>query len=336
MDRDNLLLDVKDLKTSFFTYNGEVKAVDGVSFSVEKGEAIAIVGESGCGKSQTVLSIMRLLQDPGRIVRGEIIFGGRDLVRLSNREMQRIRGNEIAMVFQDPMTSLNPVITVGMQIGEALQLHQGLSQRQAREHAVAMLKLVGIPNPEQRANEYPHQFSGGMRQRAMIAMALSCNPKLLIADEPTTALDVTIQAQILELMKQLRQQISTSIILITHDLGVVAGMAQRVLVMYAGKIIETAPVHELYRNPQHPYTWGLLKSVPRLDEHERTRLVPIQGSPPDLLSPPEGCYFNPRCRYAMAICEREAPPFADIGGGHVCACWLLDPRAPRVNREVAN
>ncbi|MGE5561498.1 MAG: ABC transporter ATP-binding protein [Chloroflexota bacterium] len=336
MNRDNLLLEVKDLKTSFFTFNGEVKAVDGVSFHVEKGEAVAIVGESGCGKSQTMLSVMRLLQDPGRIVHGEIIFDGEDLVKKSEREMQKIRGNDIAMVFQDPMTSLNPVISIGMQICEALQLHQGMSLKQAKERAIAMLRLVGIPNPEQRVNEYPHQFSGGMRQRAMIAMALSCNPKLLIADEPTTALDVTIQAQILELMKELRQKISTSIILITHDLGVVAGMAQRVIVMYAGKIIETAPVGELYANPQHPYTWGLLKSVPRLDDQQRRRLVPIEGTPPDLLSPPQGCYFNPRCRHAMVICEREAPPFSDVKDGHRCACWLLDPRAPRVSREVAD
>lgn len=336
MNRDNILLEVKDLKTSFFTYNGEVKAVDGVSFYVERGEAIAIVGESGCGKSQTMLSVMRLLQDPGRIVRGEIIFDGEDLVKKSEREMQRIRGNEIAMVFQDPMTSLNPVITVGRQICEVLELHQGMSHKQARERAIEMLRLVGIPNPEQRVDEYPHQFSGGMRQRAMIAMALACNPKLLIADEPTTALDVTIQAQILELMKELKHKISTSIILITHDLGVVAGMAQRVLVMYAGKIIETAPVRELYENPQHPYTWGLLKSVPRLDAREKRRLVPIHGTPPDLLKPPPGCYFNPRCRYAMKICELEAPPVTTVKDGHQCACWLLDPRAPQVRREVAN
>lgn len=336
MNRDNILLEVRDLKTSFFTYNGEVKAVDGVSFYVERGEAIAIVGESGCGKSQTMLSVMRLLQDPGRIVRGEIIFDGEDLVKKSEREMQLIRGNEIAMVFQDPMTSLNPVIAVGRQICEVLELHQGMNHKQARERAIEMLRLVGIPNPEQRVDEYPHQFSGGMRQRAMIAMALACNPKLLIADEPTTALDVTIQAQILELMKELKQKISTSIILITHDLGVVAGMAQRVLVMYAGKIIETAPVRELYENPQHPYTWGLLKSVPRLDAREKRRLVPIEGSPPDLLKPPAGCYFNPRCRYAMKICELEAPPVTTVKDGHQCACWLLDPRAPQVRREVAN
>ncbi|GAW92864.1 ABC transporter ATP-binding protein [Calderihabitans maritimus] len=326
-------LRVENLRTSFFTYAGEVKAVDGVNFELGKGEAMAIVGESGCGKSVTALSIMRLVPEPGKIVGGSILFEGEDLVRKSEREMQAIRGNEISMIFQDPMTSLNPVLTVGLQITEALKRHQGLSGEQARKRAIEMLELVGIPNPERRIKQYPHQFSGGMRQRVMIAMALSCNPKLLIADEPTTALDVTIQAQIIELMRELKDKLGTSILIITHDLGVVAGLASKVIVMYAGKVAEAGSVRDIFHNPQHPYTWGLLKSIPRLDAREKKRLVPIDGQPPDLLAPPKGCSFNPRCEYAMRICLERKPELTECGAGHKAACWLLHPMAARVRRD---
>ncbi|MDI6870088.1 MAG: ABC transporter ATP-binding protein [Bacillota bacterium] len=331
----DVLLSVKDLKTSFFTHVGEVKAVDGVSFEVGKGEAVALVGESGCGKSVTALSIMGLLSYPGKIIGGSIWFNGRELVGLPPSEMHKIRGNEISMVFQDPMTSLNPVLTIRQQLAETLILHQKLSRREAGARAVELLRMVGIPSPERRVNQYPHQFSGGMRQRVMIAMALSCNPKLLIADEPTTALDVTIQAQILELMKELKQRFSTSIILITHDLGVVAGLCNRVIVMYAGKIIEQGPLRDIYYNPQHPYTWGLLKSVPRLHDTEKRRLVPIVGQPPDLLKPPPGCSFHPRCAQAMGVCLKEQPPYFEVDGkvDHRVACWLLHPQAaPHLSR----
>ncbi|HHW15510.1 MAG TPA: ABC transporter ATP-binding protein, partial [Firmicutes bacterium] len=326
------LLKVTDLKTSFFTHVGEVKAVDGVSFEVGRGEAVALVGESGCGKSVTALSVMRLLSHPGKIRGGSIEFEGRDLVNLPDNEMHKIRGNEISMVFQDPMTSLNPVLTIRQQLAETLILHQKLSRREAGQRAVDLLRMVGIPSPERRVNQYPHQFSGGMRQRVMIAMALACNPKLLIADEPTTALDVTIQAQILELMKELKQKLGTSIILITHDLGVVAGLCSRVIVMYAGKIVEQGSLREIFYNPQHPYTWGLLKSVPRLHESEKKRLVPIIGQPPDLLKPPAGCAFNPRCEHAMGVCLKERPPFFAVDGeaGHEAACWLMHPQAAPV------
>ncbi len=331
------LLEVRGLKTSFFTYAGEVKAVDDVDFEVWPGEAVGIVGESGCGKSVTSLSIMRLIPKTGRITAGSILFNGVDLLKLSSREMQRIRGKEIAMIFQDPMTSLNPVLTIGYQLTESIRRHQRVSKREAREKAVEMLNLVGIPNPADRLSQYPHEFSGGMRQRVMIAMALSCNPKLLIADEPTTALDVTIQAQIIELLKDLRSRFSMSIILITHDLGVVAGLADRVVVMYGGKIVESGNIKDIYYRAKHPYTWGLLKSVPRLDAREKKRLVPITGQPPDLLEPPGGCAFNPRCRYAMRICLDRRPGFTDLGNGHKAACWLLHPEAPKrvlpVNEE---
>ena len=327
------LLQVRDLKTSFFTYAGEVKAVDGVSFDLGRGEVVAIVGESGCGKSVTALSIMRLISDPGRIVSGSIIFDGEDLVQKSEEEMQAIRGNEISMIFQDPMTSLNPVLSIGTQIMEVLRIHQKMSPREARERAVEMLSLVGIPNADRRLSQYPHQFSGGMRQRVMIAMALACNPKLLIADEPTTALDVTVQAQIMELMKELKDKFDTSIMLITHDLGVVAGMASRVLVMYAGKIIEEGTVRDIYYNPQHPYTWSLLRSVPRLDAASKKRLLPIHGQPPDLLDPPKGCRFNPRCDYALKICLQEEPEYTYVNGGHKVACWRQHPEAPPFRPE---
>ena len=325
------LLQVQDLHVTFNTYAGEVQAVRGVTFDVDRGEVVAIVGESGCGKSVTAMSVMRLIQTPpGRIKSGKILFDGRDLVGASEREMQHIRGNRIAMVFQDPMTSLNPVLTVGGQIMEVLWRHQGLKGADAHRRAVELLTMVGIPNAEERVSQYPFQFSGGMRQRAMIAMALACNPELLIADEPTTALDVTIQAQIIQLLMDLRKKINTAIIIITHDLGVVARIAQRVLVMYAGVIIESGPVMDIYKNPQHPYTWGLLQSVPRLDAREKTRLVPIYGQPPDLIKPPSGCPFWPRCKYAMRVCTVEKPPVTVVDDGHVVSCWLQHPMAPKV------
>ncbi|HBF36423.1 MAG TPA: peptide ABC transporter ATP-binding protein [Firmicutes bacterium] len=328
----NTLLDVKDLKTSFYTYAGEVKAVDGVSFQLDAGEALAIVGESGCGKSVTALSIMGLVQDPGKIVNGQICLNGRDLTLASNKELCGVRGNEIGMIFQDPLTSLNPVLSIEQQMIESLMLHQKLSKRQAITRGIELLKMVGIPAAEDRFYQYPHQFSGGMRQRVMIAMAMACGPKILIADEPTTALDVTIQAQILELMKGVRKSLNTAIVLITHDLGVVAGLCQRVLVMYAGKIVERAPIEDLYYRPKHPYTWGLLGALPRLDaeDNQKRKLTPIWGKPPDLLAPPPGCRFAPRCQYAMKICEREVPPDFEITPQHQAACWLLDPRAPKV------
>jgi oligopeptide transport system ATP-binding protein len=326
------LLEVKDLRTSFFTYAGEVKSVDGVSFHVDEGEAVAIVGESGCGKSVTVQSIMRLIPTPpGKILDGSSIkFMGMEIVNKSEKEMEAIRGNDMGMIFQDPMTSLNPVLTVGLQLTEVLKRHEGLTGQAAKDRAVKLLELVGIPTPESRLKQYPHQFSGGMRQRVMIAIALACNPKLLIADEPTTALDVTIQAQILELMKDLKNKINTSIILITHDLGVVAGLASRVIVMYGGKIIETGTVEEVYYNPQHPYTWGLLKSVPRLDAAHKGKLIPIKGTPPDLLNPPKGCGFAPRCEYCMQICTEQKPEYTHLKDGHQVACWLQHPQAPKV------
>ncbi|HYH04565.1 MAG TPA: ABC transporter ATP-binding protein [Bacillota bacterium] len=328
------LLEIVDLKTSFFTYAGEVKAVDGVNIKIDSGEAVAIVGESGCGKSVTAFSILRLLQHPGKIVSGNIFFKGTDLTKLSEKEIRKIRGNEISMIFQDPMTSLNPVLSIKQQMTEGLMLHKKLTLPQATAKAVELMKLVGIPSPEERLQQYPHQFSGGMRQRVMIAMAMACEPQLLIADEPTTALDVTIQAQILDLMKDLKQKINTAIILITHDLGVVAGLCEKVIVMYAGKVIETGTLHDIYYDPRHPYTWGLLNSVPRLDEANKEKLVPIWGQPPDLLAPPTGCRFAPRCEYAMQICEREMPPGITITEQHQAACWLLDSRAPQVKRPV--
>jgi oligopeptide transport system ATP-binding protein len=328
------LLDVKELKTSFFTYAGEVKAVDGVSFEVEAGDAVAIVGESGCGKSVTAFSIMRLLQHPGKIISGSIDFKGKELTACSEAEMRSIRGNEIGMIFQDPMTSLNPVLSIKRQLTESLVLHKEMTAAQATARALELMKLVGIPSPEDRLQQYPHQFSGGMRQRVVIAMALSCEPRLLIADEPTTALDVTIQAQILELMKELKRKLDTSIILITHDLGVVAGLCQKVIVMYAGKIVEKGLLHEVYYEPRHPYTWGLLNSVPRLDEDSKQKLVPIWGQPPDLLAPPSGCRFAPRCQYAMRICETEMPPDYRVSDSHQASCWLMDSRAPQVERPL--
>jgi peptide/nickel transport system ATP-binding protein len=326
--RPEPLLEVADLKTWFFTRDGIVRAVDGVSFHVLPGETLAIVGESGCGKSVTALSILRLIPSPpGRIVSGNIRFAGRDLLDLSEAQMRQVRGNEISMIFQEPMTSLNPVLTIGHQIAETLTLHQGLDRRAALARAVDMLRLVHIPEAERRIGEYPHQLSGGMRQRVVIAMALACNPKLLIADEPTTALDVTIQAQILDLMRELKQKIDAAIVLITHDLGVVAEMAQRVVVMYAGKKAEEAPVGPLFRRPLHPYTKGLLNSVPRLGATlagERAPLAEIPGTVPSLKETITGCPFEARCTFATELCRREMPQFEEKEPGHFAACFHSD------------
>jgi peptide/nickel transport system ATP-binding protein len=327
------LLAIENLQTHFFTRDGVVRAVDGVSYAVEVGETLAVVGESGCGKSVTALSILRLVPSPpGRIVGGAIRFEGVDLLQIGEGEMRRIRGNEISMIFQEPMTSLNPVLTVSRQITETLILHQGLTARAAAARAIEMLRLVRIPEPERRARQYPHELSGGMRQRVMIAMALACHPKLLIADEPTTALDVTIQAQILDLMRELKSEIGAAIILITHDLGVVAEMAQRVVVMYAGRKVEEAPVGDLFRRPQHPYTLGLLASVPRLGatlgRAEPPRLAEIPGTVPSLRDPIVGCAFAPRCAYATERCSREAPPLEAKTAAHLAACFESERLPP--------
>lgn len=329
------LLKIENLEVSFYTYAGEVQAVRGVSFAVNKGEAVAIVGESGCGKSVTAQSITRLIPiPPGKIKSGEVLFEGKDLTKLSEQEMQTIRGKDIGTIFQDPMTSLNPTMTIGRQITEGLIKHLKMSNEVAKARAIEMLDLVGIPNPDKRYSQYPHEFSGGMRQRAMIAIALASNPKLLIADEPTTALDVTIQAQIIELMKDLQSKIDTAIILITHDLGVVADLCERVIVMYGGKIVETGTIKDIFYNPQHPYTWGLLKSVPRMDADNKERLIPILGQPPDLFMPPAGCPFYPRCDYAMKVCVEHMPNMETIGKAHQTACWLTHPNAPKVQPPV--
>ena len=316
------LIEVRNLSTYFFTQEGVVRAVEGVSFSIDKGETLALVGESGCGKSVTALSIMRLVPPPGRIVGGEVIFDGRDLLKLSEREMRRVRGGEIAMVFQDPMTSLNPVYTVGDQMVEAIKLHRGVSDKEAKEIAIEMLSKVNIPEPRVRFDEYPHQMSGGMRQRVMIAMALSCNPKLLIADEPTTALDVTTQAQILDLMRDLQGDFGMSILFISHDLGVVAEIADKVAVMYASRIVEYAGLEELFSNPKHPYTIGLLECRPRLGMPKTQKLYTIPGIVPDPLNHPPGCKFHPRCPQAGERCKEEEPPLTEVEDGHLVACWL--------------
>jgi oligopeptide/dipeptide ABC transporter ATP-binding protein len=315
------LLDVKGLKTYFYTSRGTVKAVDGVDFSVAAGKTLGIVGESGCGKSISAMSVLRLIPSPpGKIVEGEIKFMGRDLARVSDEEMRHIRGNDISMIFQEPMTSLNPVFTVGYQIMEALMLHQRMTEEQAKKKAIEMLEVVRIPRAEKIVDEYPHQLSGGMRQRVMIAMALACQPKLLIADEPTTALDVTIQAQILVLMNELKEKLDTAIILITHDLGVVAEMADHVIVMYAGKVVEDAPVEELFDNPRHPYTKGLMNSIPSMVK-EGQRLESIEGAVPNPLRLPKGCYFHPRCKYATDQCRQSIPEIEEIAPGHKVRCF---------------
>jgi oligopeptide transport system ATP-binding protein len=324
------VLEIKDLHTSFFTHVGEVKAVRGVDIDVYEGEAVGIVGESGCGKSVTSLSIMRLVPSPGKIMSGQIYFQGEDLLSKTEKEMQKIRGNRIAMIFQDPMTSLNPVYTIGDQIMEPLRIHKGLDKKAANKKAMELLSEVGIPSPEKRLKQYPHEFSGGMRQRAMIAMALSCEPELVIADEPTTALDVTIQAQILELMKELRGRLNTSIMLITHDLGIVADLCSRIMVMYAGIIVEEGTIRDIFYDPRHPYTWGLLKSIPKVNLSSRERLIPIHGQPPDLLKPPTGCPFVPRCPHSMRICKEQCPGAYTLSEHHKVACWLLEPQAPNI------
>ena len=319
------LLEVINLQTQFFTQDGVVHAVNGISYNLQERECLGIVGESGCGKSVSVLSIMRLIPDPpGKIVGGEVRFHGRDLSKLSEEEMRYIRGAEMAMVFQEPMTSLNPVLTIGFQIMEALKLHQGMNTKEARERSAELLAMVGIPQAADRLDDYPHQFSGGMRQRVMIAMALSCNPALLIADEPTTALDVTIQAQIVDLVKRLQEKLGMAVMWITHDLGVIARLAERVIVMYAGYIVEEASVKELYGHPRHPYTIGLLGSLPRLDVGAGVKLISVRGQPPDLVFLPPGCPFAARCDYATERCEREVPPLEMVGVGHKVACWEKD------------
>jgi len=327
------LLEVIDLQTHFRTEDGLVRAVNGVSFSVDKGETLGIVGESGSGKSVTSLSVMRLIPNPpGKIVGGKILFDGEDLLTYDEDEMRKIRGKNIAMIFQDPMTSLNPVLTIGRQITESLELHLRLTGKEARRRAAELLALVGIPSPEKRLDDYPHQFSGGMRQRVMIAMALSCNPDLLIADEPTTALDVTIQAQILELINKLKEELGMAIIIITHDLGVVAGMADRVNVMYAGRVIEEGPTDQIFADPRMPYTIGLLQSIPRLDEERGRRLNPIRGLPPDLINLPELCPFAPRCDFVQDTCYQQVPPLRPVEPNQRAAC-LFDVRAPWVTQD---
>lgn len=326
--KDEIILEIKNLKTYFYTYEGVAKAVDGVSYQLEKGEPLGVVGESGCGKSVTALSILRLIPvPPGRVVGGEILFKGRNLLELTEDEMRKIRGNRISMIFQEPMTSLNPVFTVGNQIQETLKLHQGLSKKETLEKSIEMLKLVNIASPERAVERYPHELSGGMRQRVMIAMALACNPEILIADEPTTALDVTIQAQILDLMNQLKEELGMAIILITHNLGVIAETVKRVIVMYAGKIVEEAKTKTLFENPQHPYTVGLIKSIPILGDKIRrgkVRLNEIAGVVPSLYELPPGCKFSTRCPSVMDICQEKEPELKEIETGHFSSCWLTE------------
>lgn len=332
------LLEVKNLKVSYHTYAGEVQSVRGVSFELDKGESLAIVGESGCGKTVTAKSITGLIQTPPGEIKKEssIIFNGQDILKFNQKQMQQYRGSEVSMIFQDPMTSLNPTMRVGSQIAESLIIHNGMNKKEAFAEAVNMLKLVDIPNPEKRAKQYPHEFSGGMRQRAMIAIALACNPKLLIADEPTTALDVTIQAQIIDLMRDLQKKLGTAIILITHDLGVVADIAHNVIVMYAGQIVERGTVDDIFNNPQHPYTWSLLKSVPRLDSKNKDELVAIHGTPPDLIAPPIGCPFASRCKYCMQICREMQPDTTTFSETHNTLCWLHHPYAPKIDMQLGN
>ncbi len=319
------LLDVQGLETQFNTRDGTIHAVNGISFSLKEGETLGIVGESGCGKSVTMLSVLHLIPSPpGKVVAGKALYKDQDLLQMSNAEIRKIRGSQISMIFQDPMTSLNPVLTIGFQLTEPLMAHLSMGKKEARERAIELLTLVGIPSAQDRMDDYPHQFSGGMRQRVMIAMALTCNPQLLIADEPSTALDVTIQAQIIDLVKGLRDKIGMAIIWITHDLGIIAGLADRVEVMYAGYIIEEAPVDTLYANPQHPYTLGLLGSLPRLDSQKHRRLISIDGMPPALREVPHFCPFAPRCRFAIEHCQHENPPLMLVEKDHWVACWV-DP-----------
>lgn len=332
MGENENILEINDLHVSFDTYGGEVQAVRGVNIELKKGEALAIVGESGSGKSVTFKEVTRLNPRPQcRVKHGEILFEGNDLVTYTDRQLQQIRGKEISMIFQDPMTTLNPTMTIGKQITEGLRKHQNMSKSEANERALELLELVKIPNPKERFKQYPHQFSGGMRQRAVIATAIACNPKILIADEPTTALDVTIQAQILDLMKDLQKELGTSIVIVTHDLGVVANIAQKVAVMYGGRVVETGTVDEIFDQPKHPYTWGLLASMPRM--HQQTdHLESIPGTPPDLSDPPKGCPFAPRCSYAMDVCIDHMPKASESSETQKTACWLQDPRAPKVEK----
>ncbi len=322
MMNDETILQVKDLRTYFHTDAGVVKSVDGVSFDLKKGEILGVVGESGSGKSVSNLSVINLIQFPGKIEGGEVLYHGKDILKMSDKEIRDIRGNKISMIFQDPMTSLNPFLKISTQMIETIQLHQGLNKKEAKAKAIEMLKLAGIPGAEERIDCYPHQFSGGMRQRVMIAMGLSCNPEILIADEPTSALDVTIQAQILELMKDLTNKLGTAVIMITHSLGVVAGMCDTINVMYAGRVVERAPTKELFKNTLHPYTKGLIASVPRLDKPIEDRLYSIPGTPPNVIDLPPCCPFYPRCSQAKDICKKAYPPVKDFGNGHTCSCWL--------------
>lgn len=332
------ILDVQDLRVSFHTYAGEVKSVRGVSFHLNKGETLAVVGESGCGKTVTSKAIMRLLPEPmpAEIKKGsKILFEGKDILGMNDKELRELRGSDISMIFQDPMTSLNPTMTIGKQISESLIIHRGMTKDEAMKEAIKMLQLVNIPNADKRAHQYPHEFSGGMRQRAMIAIALACNPKILIADEPTTALDVTIQAQIMDLIGDLQEKLGTAVVLVTHDLGVVADVADRIQVMYAGQIIERGTVDEIFANPQHPYTWALLQSVPRLDTKNKDTLYSLQGTPPDLIKPPVGCPFAARCEYCMQVCLEEMPEGTVISDTHEVLCWLKHPMAPKVEAPEA-
>ena len=332
---NNLLLDVRGLKTYFYTSDGTVPAVDGIDLSMQEGQTLGLVGESGCGKSVTALSVMRLIAPPGKIIEGDIFFQGVNLLKLKEEEMYNIRGNKISMIFQEPMTSLNPVFTIGDQISEAILIHQGVDKATARDRTIEMLTMVGIPNPDQRFKSYPHEMSGGMRQRVMIAMALSCNPQLLIADEPTTALDVTIQAQILELMRELKNRIGLSIMLITHDLGVIAEMAQVVAVMYVGRIVEQADVITLYKSPKHPYTQGLLSSIPTLSTSRDERLTVIKGSVPNLYALPQGCPFAPRCPHVFNRCHVEYPDLMPVANQHLVRCWLYTDEQNRHAQAAA-
>ena len=332
---EDRILEIKDLYFSFDTYAGEVQAVRGVSLWVDKGETLAIVGESGCGKSVTVQSVMKLVPTPpGRLKSGSIHYNGNEISQYGQKEMQKLRGSEMSMIFQDPMTSLNPTMRIGRQIGEGIRIHGVNSSDDVKKRTVEMLGKVGIPNPEKNINRYPHQFSGGMRQRVMIAMALACNPKILFADEPTTALDVTTQAQILELMNQLKKEFGTSIVIITHDLGVVARMAQRVAVMYAGKIVETGKSRDIFYQPRHPYTLGLLESRPNNGSRTEKKLTSIRGTPPDLFAPPKGCSFAARCKYCMNVCREMEPQEMELENGHKASCWLLHPEAPKQDIPV--
>lgn len=325
------ILEVKDLSVSFNTYAGEVKAVRGVSFELNRGETLAFVGESGCGKTVTAKSILRLLKPPFAVIKegSQITCDGKDVLALNKKELCEFRGDEVSMIFQDPMTSLNPTMTVGKQIMESLRIHRHLSKKEAREEAIRMLKMVNIPSAEKRVDSYPHEMSGGMRQRVMIAIAFACDPKILICDEPTTALDVTIQGQILDIIKELQREHNTSVIMITHDLGVVANIAQKIAVMYSGMIVERGNCEDIFYRPRHPYTWALIRSVPRLDLENKQVLASIPGTPPDLLNPPVGCPFCTRCEYCMEICKEQMPEVTEFGDGHEASCWLHHPLAPK-------